>query len=744
MGADTITKSSQAPPVTSSTNTAKKSLFQPILDLPVVSALVNLITFAWFCFLAPLGKNDGKQANRLDKFYQGQSQVYDKTRSFLLRGRERMLRLIASEAAARNMRKPVWVDVGGGTGWNIAEMDKIMPLDQFDKIYLVDLCEPLLDVARARLAQYPNVVVLKGDATILDLPCDQVDIVTLSYSLSMIPPYFKVIDRVLDVLRPQGLVGVVDFFTSNREEAETDRRGNLINRLFWKSWFEFDHVDLNPARRDYLEHRFECIKSASFRNNMVIPWVVSIPYYIYLGQRSGDASLDSSVSSASEYRPTSTVSGIMTPEQTPVLKHLKESQVPEIDMPEPQLALRKSVHGPSWTAHRMPFDPRNPDQAQFQEFIYSFIWEDPDEDVLQMKLNPSDEMLVITSAGCNALDYLVNAGVKSIHCVDMNPCQGHLLELKIAAFKALDYDELWRLFGQGQHDNFRAVLDRLAPHMSAEAYRFWVAREGAFDECFYKSGYAGNVLKVLEWLFWLTRTQGAAHDMARAATLDEQRAAWKVLRRAFISNATGWALLANPVFLWNALGVPVNQLKMLLKEGSALQYAVDTLDPIADQTLLSKVNFHYLLPLLQHYTQACCPAYLRPKNFDLLSRDNAILLDNLTLHTDTINGVLASLPPKSLTKAVVMDHQDWFDVVSPEQPFPCPGSYLDEEIRLFKQALKPCGEVWWRSSAKRPWYADRWQKAGFQVSQISSRDDRKLLDKVNMYASLYRARLPST
>jgi betaine lipid synthase len=36
------------------------------------------------------------------------------------------------------------------------------------------------------------------------------------------------------------------------------------------------------------------------------------------------------------------------------------------------------------------------------------------------------------------------------------------------------------------------------------------------------------------------------------------------------------------VFLWNALGVPMNQMQCFLKESvSVAQYAEDTLDPIA-------------------------------------------------------------------------------------------------------------------------------------------------------------------
>ncbi len=37
--------------------------------------------------------------------------------------------------------------------------------------------------------------------------------------------------------------------------------------------------------------------------------------------------------------------------------------------------------------------------------VYNTCWEDPRLDRVAMALRPTDEVLVITSAGCNALDY---------------------------------------------------------------------------------------------------------------------------------------------------------------------------------------------------------------------------------------------------------------------------------------------------------------------------------------------------
>lgn len=78
----------------------------------------------------------------------------------------------------------------------LAIRDEYLPLTYFDAIYIIDLCEPLLEVARARIKArgWKNVHVLCQDASRFVLPeweSGAVDprgsltAITMSYSLSM-------------------------------------------------------------------------------------------------------------------------------------------------------------------------------------------------------------------------------------------------------------------------------------------------------------------------------------------------------------------------------------------------------------------------------------------------------------------------------------------------------------------------------------------------------------------------------
>ena len=71
-------------------------------------------SFFIHCFLKPIGKDIEGQQGALESFYRGQSDVYDITRSRLLKGRTTLLALAAAEMTIRRRDKEskfIWIDV---------------------------------------------------------------------------------------------------------------------------------------------------------------------------------------------------------------------------------------------------------------------------------------------------------------------------------------------------------------------------------------------------------------------------------------------------------------------------------------------------------------------------------------------------------------------------------------------------------------------------------------------------------
>ncbi|KAN0060609.1 hypothetical protein ACQY0O_007267 [Thecaphora frezii] len=777
----------------------------------------STLVFCYTCFLQPLGKVSN-QAERLDRFYQKQADVYDATRTGLLRGRKTMLKLCAAqlrEMQASNPGKPlVWVDIGGGTGWNIEQMNEFFPIAELSQVYLIDLCEPLLEVARKRFAAkgFSNVRILCQDASEFMLPglaADQkIDLFTCSYSISMIPPFYAVLDRINDFLEPQtGVFGVVDFYVSGKASpadkapwigGDTRRQCGWLSRWFWSLWFSLDHIELHPARRDYLEHKFGTIKCYNGRNNFIIPFIVRIPYYIWLGvSRQRDTSkavqafeveagnrvvvppsfpelagLHDSYGAADDVDE-KLADGPITGRSLASLRDMSSASVDNVSKlirrrasaatesdsgSEKAVKLELGPHFPLSSFHyqkrqwRLPFID-NQFSDMFRTWIYGFTWEDPYVDMQHLDLGRDDSILCITSAGDNALHYAVDGRPRRIHAVDMNPCQGHVLELKLACITALDYEEMWALFGEGRIDNFRHLLDtKISPYLSSHAYQFWRLNTSAFDKAFYFRGYSGHALRLAKVAFSITGVRKHVERMCNADTVEEQQAIWdSKVRSTLINKPLIRLFLSNPAFLWNALGVPMNQYQIFLNEGvSAEQFAIDTLDSIPSRSLIKNNNYHYQLCLQGKYTRESCPLYLKPEGFRTL-KEQALEngLDSYRLHTDSIVNVLRGMEDESLTRAITMDHMDWFDPVTPGTPAPTlkqarrdsdrSVSDLDREVRELSRVIRKGGAVFYRSAAKRPWYNERFEKMGFKVSPVHIRETGKPIDNVNMYASFYKA-----
>jgi betaine lipid synthase len=164
-------------------------------------------------------------------------------------------------------------------------MAQYIGLDKFKAIYVVDLCHSLCEVAKAKVKAkgWKNVFVVEGDACTFQPKEGKADLVTFSYSLSMIPPFMNAVDNAIDMLAPEGLLGATDFFISSKYDLPM-RQMTWARRFFWRSVFDIDSIDLGPERRSYLEHRLERVWEINSQGS--IPYVpyFRAPYYVWIGQ----------------------------------------------------------------------------------------------------------------------------------------------------------------------------------------------------------------------------------------------------------------------------------------------------------------------------------------------------------------------------------------------------------------------------------------------------------------------------
>jgi len=213
----------------------------------------------------------GSHAERLERFYRPQAKHYDSFREKLLHGRRELIELLDPPDGA------VVIELGAGTGRNAEHFGERL-LD-FSHVELVDLCPALLEQARRRWAQQPRVRIIEADA-VTYRPLQSADCVYFSYSLTMIPQWRAALDNALAMLKPGGLLGVVDF--------DLPRGDCIADRCaceFWRRWFAHDGVHLDRAHVETLQQLTE--PQLLRESTAALPWLpgLRMPYYLHLGRK---------------------------------------------------------------------------------------------------------------------------------------------------------------------------------------------------------------------------------------------------------------------------------------------------------------------------------------------------------------------------------------------------------------------------------------------------------------------------
>ena len=344
------------------------------------------------------------------------------------------------------------------------------------------------------------------------------------------------------------------------------------------------------------------------------------------------------------------------------------------------------------------------DEALFRfltsrNLIYNQCWEDPAVDRAALDLGPEDTVLMITSAGCNALDYLLEQPGRVI-AVDINPRQTALLELKVAAIRSLDAEDVFLLFGKGRHPRARVLYTRhLRRQLSAFAVEYWDRHIAWFmgeRGPFYSHGLSGFFARLVRlWLRLNPRLERGVRALFAKRDIGAQRAHYLAEVRPFLWTPMIRWLLGRQVTL-SLLGVPMPQRHLVAAQSpfgvaGAIQEMVDRLFctvPVHD-------NYFWRAYALGEYGEDCRPRYLEPENIAAL-RDG--LLDRLELHTCSVTQYLQRPDCPSLTRAVLLDHMDWMSSYYPE--------LLQEEWNALHDRLAPGARVLFRSAHTDPPYLD--------------------------------------
>ncbi len=239
--------------------------------------LLTDLKMLYHFLLKPVRGKD--HAARLESFYAGQAEGYDDYRRRLLKGRQELWNAIEIPEGG------VWVDLGGGTGQNLENFGD--EIGKLKKIYLVDLSPSLLEMARKRISDkgWTNVEAVEADATTFQPEGGAADVVSFSYSLTMIPDWFAAIENAKAMLKPGGQIGVVDFYVSRKYPTDGLVRHRWFTRSFWPVWFAGDNVFVSSDHVPFLHRHFEPAHFEESRAKMPYLPLLRVPYYTFVGRK---------------------------------------------------------------------------------------------------------------------------------------------------------------------------------------------------------------------------------------------------------------------------------------------------------------------------------------------------------------------------------------------------------------------------------------------------------------------------
>jgi len=292
--------------------------------------------------------------------------------------------------------------------------------------------------------------------------------------------------------------------------------------------------------------------------------------------------------------------------------------------------------------------------------VYNTCWEDPRLDREALNLKPDDTVAMITSAGCNALDYAL-LGPRRIHAIDLNHRQNALLELKIAGIRRLEFDDFFALFGHGASKKAEELYrTALRSELSQASRRYWDRHASVFSgmrrPSFYFFGASGALAYGINtYIDRVAKIRSAIEEFLHAPSLaDQQRIYADKLHDLFWSGFMRW--VAGRDLTLSLMGVPRPQRLQVDRTypGGIARFIEDSIEAVFTQ-LPFQDNYFWRVYLTGRYSKECCPEYLKEENF---ARLKGGLVDVIQLSTGSLLDFLLH-GTERISRFVLLDHMDW-------------------------------------------------------------------------------------
>ncbi|HVP91541.1 MAG TPA: DUF3419 family protein [Terriglobales bacterium] len=289
----------------------------------------------------------------------------------------------------------------------------------------------------------------------------------------------------------------------------------------------------------------------------------------------------------------------------------------------------------------------------FEDVLYANCWEDPRLDRAAFGIQADDVVFSITSGGCNVLAFLLDDPRKVI-ALDVNPHQGYLLELKMAAFRMLSHERNLEFFGvRPCSTRLGLYRERLRPRLSGGAGRFWDGHPKRIARGIIHAGRYERYMRLLRKTVvagfgkrrLIKRMFEAEGQAAREKLFREkwQGLWWKFLTGVMLSRRLNALLFDKAFFTYLDRDFSFGRHFAAKAERALVRL------PMKENYFLS-----YIL-LGRFFDESHLPVYLRRENFEAI-RDR---LDRVEIVTDSCERYFAGLEDSSVSKFNFSNIFEW-------------------------------------------------------------------------------------
>ena len=251
--------------------------------------------------------------------------------------------------------------------------------------------------------------------------------------------------------------------------------------------------------------------------------------------------------------------------------------------------------------------------ARFDFIRYANCWEDADILNEALAIQPGQKCLSICSAGDNSLSLLVNQP-ELVLAIDLNPSQLACLDIRIAAFKTLDYEELLGFFGVHHNDNRLKTFERLKSSLSSESRGFWEDHQQTIENGIIYGGKFENYFNLFRnYVLPLMHKKKTVDALVSQKSIDDQRAfyqnkwnhiRWRLLFRLFFGRFMMGRLGRDPEFF------------KYVKDDVGLNILKRTQHAFTEIPTYTNPYLNFIMT--GHFTPHALPHYLRPDHFNMI------------------------------------------------------------------------------------------------------------------------------